>query len=187
MRVKLAVTSLAHLLKEVARLAGLENASNGDSLFELLRRSALQHGRSILFILENLDKILQSPPPEDMDKAYSMDFLHQLNALKNCEFASLIVSTYEPVNHRKFLGESSPLWLEKIELNDLSAEDIAAEAARRLPELPEDLRHFIAEQLEFEPNQTHEILSQLLQKLAGRTRLTATSSGRKSLPSAKTS
>ncbi len=168
LRVKLALTSLAHLLTDVARQAGLEYAPDGEGIFGLLRRSALQHGQPILFILENLDKILQVPPPEDMDKAYTMDFLHQLNALKNGTFASLIVSTYEPVNHRKFLGESSPLWLEKIELNPLSAEDIAAETARHLPELPEDLQQFIAEQLEFEPNQTHEILSQLLQKLAGR-------------------
>jgi len=165
-RVKLTVTSLEYFLQDVARQAGVDHWPGENDLFELLRMSATRHRRPILFIIEDLDKILQSPPAEDMDKAFSMVFLHQLNALKNSEFVSLIVSSYEPVNHRRFLGESSPLWLEKIELNSLSADDIASEVARCLPELPQDLRHFIAEQLEFEPNQTHEILSQLLQKLA---------------------
>ena len=171
-QVKLALNSYANFLQEVARQAGVDYSPGQADVFQLLRSSAQQHGKPVLFILENLDKLFQSPPPADLDGAFTLDFLVKLNALKTCDFATLVVSTYESVNHRQFLGQSSPLWLENIELNSLSADDLEKETARRLPDLHQELRAFIAGQLEFEPNQTHELLSQLLHRLDGRTRLT---------------
>ena len=171
-QVKLAVNNYANFLYEVARQAEVEYAPGQCDVFELLRRSAQQHRKPVLFILDNMDRLFLSPPPTDLDPAFTMDFLDKLNALKNCDFATLIISTYESVNHREFLGRSSPLWLEKIELNSLSADDLEKETARRLPDLPRELHAFIAGQLEFDPNQTHELLSQLLHRLDGRTRLT---------------
>ncbi len=171
-QVTLAVNNYANFLQEVARQASVDYSPGQADVFDLLRRSAQQHGKPVLFILENLDKLFSSPSPSDLDPAFTMDFLDKLNALKNCDFATLVVSTYESVNHRQFLGQSSPLWLETIELNSLSADDLEKETARRLPDLSQELRAFIAGQLEFEPNQTHELLSQLLHRLDGRTRLT---------------
>ena len=168
-RVKLSTyfSDYAAFLREVARLAEVAATADHD-LVELLRNSAQQHGRPILFIVENPDQMFRDKP--GMDARFDMSFLHKLNTLKNASFAALLLSSYEPVNQLSFRGQTSPLWLEPVALNQLSYEDLSHEVSRQLPDLPDDLRDFIAAQLEFEPRQTHELLRQLLQSLDGRSR-----------------
>ena len=168
-RVKLSTyfSDYAAFLREVARLAEVAATADHD-LVELLRNSVQQHGRPILFIVENPDQMFRDKP--GMDARFDMSFLHKLNTLKNASFAALLLSSYEPVNQLSFRGQTSPLWLEPVALNQLSYEDLSHEVGRQLPDLPDDLRDFIAAQLEFEPRQTHELLRQLLQSLEGRSR-----------------
>lgn len=151
-------------LREIARQGKVQSGTL--DLVDLLRKCAVQQNRPILFILENPDELYANPP--GMDKRFDLGFLQILNALKNADFVTLLLSSYGPVKDLTFQGQSSPLWLEVVSLNSLSHDDIYQETARRVPELPADLRTFISEQLEFEPMHTHDLLNSLLETLESR-------------------
>ncbi len=151
-------------LREIAR-QGKIPAQPAD-LVDLLRQCAMQQNRPVLFILENPDELYADRP--GMDKRFDIGFLQKLNALKNADFVTLLLSSYTSVKELTFRGQSSPLWLEVVVLNALSHDEINQEITRRLPDLPDNLRGFIAEQLEFEPNHTHDLLNTLLDTLDGR-------------------
>ena len=151
-------------LREIARQGNIP-ATSAD-LVDLLRQCAVQQQQPVLFILENPDELYADRP--GMDQRFDIGFLQKLNALKNASFITLLLSSYTSVKELTFRGQSSPLWLEVVALNSLSHEEITQEITRRLPDLPDHLRGFIAEQLEFEPNHTHDLLKTLLDTLDGR-------------------
>jgi len=152
-------------LQEIARQGKAQQPVAAD-LVALLRQCAVQQNRPILFILENPDELYADKP--GMDARFDMGFLQKLNSLKNADFATLLLSSYSSVKELTFRGQSSPLWLEVVSLNPLSADNIQSEIKRRLPDLPASLGRFITEQLEFDPYQTHELLKNLLDTLEGR-------------------
>lgn len=151
-------------LQEIARQGKAQPTAS--DLVALLRQCAVQQNRPILFILENPDELYADKP--GMDTRFDMGFLQKLNSLKNADFATLLLSSYSSVKELTFRGQSSPLWLEVVSLNPLSADNIQSEIKRRLPDLPASLSGFITEQLEFDPYQTHELLKNLLDSLEGR-------------------
>lgn len=152
-------------LREIARL-GRVTLTPGVDLVELLRLCALRQKKPVLLILENPDALYAAQ--SDLDRRFDIGFLQKLNALKNAGFVTLLLSSYRPVKDLTFRGQSSPLWLEVVSLNALSHDEISREVSRCLPELPDNLRAFIAEQLEFEPHHTHDLLYYLLESLASR-------------------
>ncbi|MBK7937053.1 MAG: toll/interleukin-1 receptor domain-containing protein [Lewinellaceae bacterium] len=137
----------------------------GKDLVELLRESAVKHRQPVLFILENLEVFFEAP--EDMDSAFGIGFLQKLNALKNRDFCTLLVSSHRSVNHSVFKGISSPLTLDEIKLNLLSDENLRDEILRRMPDIAEDARLYLQEQLESDPNHTYQLLEELLNELEG--------------------
>ncbi len=137
----------------------------GKDLVELIRESAVKHQRPVLFILENLEIFFDDP--RDMDAAFGIGFLQKLNALKNTNFCTLLVSSHRPVNHSVFRGVSSPLTLDEIRLNLLSDENLRDEILRRMPEIADDARLYLQEQLEPDPNHTYRLLEELLNELEG--------------------
>jgi hypothetical protein len=100
-----------------------------------------------------------------MDAAFGQGLLIKLNALKNTDFVTLLVSSHRSVNHAIFRGTSSPLTLDEIKLNDLNYETIGAEIKRCLPDFPDNHRTYLQEQLETEPNRTYQLLLNLLNAL----------------------
>ena len=153
-------------LHDIAEQGGLlaRNAQTG--MGDIFRAIARQHQRPIFFLLEDLDEILADRP--DMDQRFDLDFLSKLNGLKNVGFVNVLATSRQPISHARFRGVSSPLVLKDIHLNPLSHDNLCDEVRRRLPELTDDMRFFIAEQLEYDPTHTYELLAQLLQRLDGR-------------------
>ncbi len=151
-------------LRVIARQCIIDSGTA--DLVDLLRQCAARQNRPVLFLLENPDELYADRP--GMDRRFDLGFLQKLNALKNADFGALLLSSYQPVKDLTFRGQSSPLWLEVVTLHALSYDEIRNEVRRRLPDLPENLCAFITEQLEFEPNQTHELLNTLLETLDGR-------------------
>ncbi len=141
------LTDYDAFLREIARQGKI--ASNSSDLVDLLRQCAVQHNRPMLFILENPDELYVDKP--GMDKRFDIGFLQKLNALKNADFVTLLLSSYTSVKDLTFRGQSSPLWLEVVSLNSLSHDEVNREISRRLPDLSDSLRGFIAEQLETIP------------------------------------
>lgn len=135
----------------------------GDDLVEIIRHSARLHQKPVLFVLENVDDMFAGK--SEMDAGFSYDFFVKLNTLKNESFSVLWLSVYESVSHRMFGTQSSPLTLPEIALNQMTYEQIGVEIRRRVPELAEDACVYLQEQLETEPNRTHDLLEALLTDL----------------------
>jgi hypothetical protein len=141
-----------------------------DSLKDIFRATAQRHGKPVLFILESVDSIFNEKA--DLDARYDLGFLHQLRSLKESDFMCLLLKANTTINRRSFKGDTSPLWVDDIELNALGYEDLQREVARRLPTLAPDLSGFIVSQLEFEPRETYDLLDRLLSSLESRSTIT---------------
>lgn len=117
---------------------------------DLLEQAYEAEPRHLLLCIDHFEAILDDPP--GLDARYDVTFLNQLNALRNSAHARLLCVTFEPQSLSSFRGQSSWLDLEKLYLGDLTESQIAGELNRYYPELPANLRTYLVEQIETEPD-----------------------------------
>lgn len=166
-KVPLYRNAYASFLDEVA--AQLDLVRQGKELVDLVREAARRQGKPVLLVLFALDGLLDEGTGQQTDALFDIRFLQKLNSLKNAEFAALLVTSHRSISDSAWMGLSSPLYLNKMELAQLNDEIIRNEIARTENlDLDGPVLTFLSESVEFDPNQSWNLLYFLLQQLRGR-------------------
>ena len=166
-KVPLYRNAYASFLEEVA--SQLDLARQGKDLVELVREAARRRGRPVLLILFAIDGLVDNGIGQATDPLFDIRFLQKLNSLKNVDFAALLLTTNRSISNSNWMGLSSPLYLNKMELSQLNDDTIRSEIARTESlDLDGPALTFLTESVEFDPNQSYNLLRYVLQQLRGR-------------------
>ena len=157
------VVSYEGFLQDIASQLCPENTS--DHLNELASSAAESQQQFVLLLFYNFDALLNDPV--GLHPRYDVEFLNQLNALRNTPRTRLLCVTRQPHNQSVFKGHSSWLNLELMHLPDLTDRQIAADLARQ-PDLylDDSMRAYLVEQIETEPL-AYRLLERVIYRLNG--------------------
>lgn len=139
------LTSHQGMLDDIASQAGLPAGSESrfGALMDTIGR---QLGCRLVLNFRNFDQLLDNDGT-DLDPLFDKDFIDKLNAARNRPDLRLIYKTEKPHTQCRFRGRSSWLTLEQLSVRDLTDRQLAAEVARKMPELSEAIQLMLVDVL----------------------------------------